>query len=294
MDITNSQNNTFDSIKKINVIGEEYWEARELMLLLGYKKWENFEKVIDKAKQSLKSLQIDPINHFPEARKTIKMPKGAEKIIANYNLTRYACYLIAQNGNSKKIEIAQAQSYFAQQSRRQEINEQIGNDLKRLENRVKLTTSRKKLREEVYTRGIDTGPKFAKLEDSINIGLYKKRTVDVKRLKQIDKNQPLDDHVSAIELAAKNLSVEMTSYNVVNKDLKGEIPINKEGFDNSNNIRNTLYLRGIIPESLPKEEDIKKLQKKYNRDQQIANKSTSEKPTKIDANGFDDAVKKIL
>jgi DNA-damage-inducible protein D len=240
---------------------EEFWFARELMPLLGYKKWETFSSVIEKAKIACLESNLSILDHFPDTRKPIVGGKGAVQNVTDYKLTRYACYLVAMNGDSRKVEIAQAQTYFATQTRRQELLQELENNQKRLENREKLTQNRKNLRQEVHARGVDSGEKFAKLEDNINIGLYTETTAGIKKVKNIPNNKPLDDYTSNIELLSKNLSMEMTKINVIKQNLNGLNPICTEAKDNATAIRETLLDRNIVPEELPIEKNIKIVQK---------------------------------
>lgn len=252
----------FEQIKNFDE-QTEFWYARELMPLLGYAKWETFSKVIQKAKIACQESSYSVSDHFPDAGKIVNAGVS-NKPLEDYKLTRYACYLIAMNGDARKPEIALAQTYFATQTRRQELSQQAENNAKRLENRAKLTENRKKLRDEVYFRGIDDNSKFAGLEDNINLGLYTKRTKAVKKQKDIPEKAPLDDYTTNVELLAKSLSMEMTKINVNQKNLLGINPIYTEGKENAGEVRKSLVARNIKPENLPAETNIKKLKtKKY-------------------------------
>lgn len=252
---------TFEQIKHSeNQI--EFWLARELMPLLGYKNWRDFNNAIEKAKISCKESKNEVLDHFEDTLKPITGGKGAIQNVQDFKLSRFACYLIAMNGDSRKSEIAFAQRYFATQTRRQELLQEEENNQKRLENRAKLTESRNRLRDEVYTRGVDDTSKFAGLEDSINLGLYTKRTKAIKKHKGIPENKPLDNYTSNVELLAKSLSMEMTKINVNQKNLLGVEPIYTEGKENACELRKSLSVRGIKPESLPAETDIAKIKAK--------------------------------
>jgi len=251
----NNQQQTFEQIKHTEN-GTEFWLARELMPLLGYKYWQDFDKLVQKTKETDFEDQNDHIRHSP---KKVLLGSGATRETTDYQLSRFACYKIAMLG--KTAECVQARTYFATQTRRQELLQEAENNQKRLENREKLTVSRKKLRDEVYTRGIDTSNKFASLEDNINLGLYTKTTKAVKKQKNIPDNKPLDDFTSNVELLSKSLSMEMTKINVNNKNLLGLNPICQEGKENADEIRKSLLARSIIPEQLPAEPNIQDVKK---------------------------------
>src|SRR3989338_4604440 len=242
--------------------GVEFWFARDLQKLLGYDKWENFEKVIEKAKESCKNSNLDVDDHFPEVGKTISMPKGATKEIADYMLTRYACYLIAQNGDPRKEEIAFAQSYFAVQTRKQELVEQRIKLQERFEARNKLTASETELSKLIYERGVDDKG-FARIRSKGDEALFVGS--DTKQMKEklgVPQRRPLADFLPTVTIAAKNFATEITNFNVKNSYLQGEGKITNEHIKNNKEMRRVLAKNKIIPEHLPPEEDIKKLQKR--------------------------------
>jgi len=245
--------------------GIECWSARDLQILLGYSKWENFQKVIEKAKDACKNVgeQID--YHFPDIRKTIPMPKGAEKEIDDTLLTRYACYLIAQNGDSRKEEISFAQNYFAVQTRRAELVEQRLLEFERVKAREKLSQTEKQLSGVLYERGVDSQG-FAIIRSKGDQALFRLNTQMLKKKMGVPDNRPVADFLPTISIKAKDLAAEMTGLNVQSKDLKGQSKIEKEHIDNNLAVRNMLTNRGIIPENLPPSEDIKKLQRKLDSD----------------------------
>lgn len=245
--------------------GVECWSARELQDLLGYSKWENFEKVIIKAKDACKNAgeQID--YHFPDIRKTIPMPKRAEKYIDDILLTRYACYLIAQNGDSRKEEISFAQNYFAVQTRRAELVEQRLLEFERVKAREKLSQTEKQLSGIIYERGVDSQG-FATIRSKGDQALFRINTQMLKKKMGIPDSRPVADFLPTISIKAKDLAAEMTGLNVQSKDLKGQIRIEKEHVDNNIAVRNMLTNRGIVPENLPPAEDVKKLQRKLDGD----------------------------
>jgi len=241
--------------------GIECWSARELQSLLGYSKWENFEKVIQKAKEACKNAGEDISDHFPDVRKVIEAGKGAQQLINDVALTRYACYLIAQNGDPRKSEIAFAQNYFAVQTRRAEIIEQRMLDFERVKAREKLSQTEKQLSGIIYERGVDNQG-FAIIRSKGDQALFRLSTQQLKKKMQIPDSRPLADFLPTISIKAKDLAAEMTSLNVQNKDLQGHNPIEKEHIDNSSAVRKTLMDRGIYLENLPAAEDVKKVQRK--------------------------------
>lgn len=246
--------------------GIECWSARELQKLLGYSKWENFEKVIEKAKDACRNAGEEVSNHFPDIRKTIPMPKGAEKEIDDILLTRYACYLIGQNGDSRKEEISFAQNYFAVQTRRAELVEKRLLEYERVKAREKLSQTEKQLSGVLYERGVD-GQGFAIIRSKGDQALFRLSTIQLKNKMGIPDNRPVADFLPTISIKAKDLAAEMTGLNVQSKDLKGQGKIEKEHIDNNLAVREMLTKRGIVPENLPPAEDVKKLERKLNADE---------------------------
>jgi DNA-damage-inducible protein D len=256
--------------------GIECWSARELQVLLGYSKWENFEKVIQKAKDACKNAGEEIDYHFPDVRKTIPMPKGAEKEIDDILLTRYACYLIAQNGDSRKQEIAFAQNYFAVQTRRAELVEQRLLEYERVKAREKLSQTEKQLSGILYERGVDSQG-FAIIRSKGDQALFRLNTQMLKRKMGVPDNRPVADFLPTIAIKAKDLAAEMTGLNVQNKDLKGQSKIEKEHVDNNVAVRDMLTQRGIVPENLPPAEDVKKLQRKLDSEEKKVLKGAKKK-----------------
>lgn len=241
--------------------GVECWSARELQKLLGYTKWENFEKVIKKAKDACSNAGEDANNHFPDIRKVIEAGKGAQHTIDDIALTRYACYLIAQNGDSRKEEIAFAQNYFAVQTRRAEVIEQRLLEFERVKAREKLSQTEKQLSGILYERGVDNVG-FGIIRSKGDQALFKLTTVQLKKKMGVPDNRPVADFLPTISIKAKDLAAEMTGLNVQSKDLKGQSRIESEHIANNTAVRNMLTQRGIIPENLPPADDVKKVQRK--------------------------------
>lgn len=258
--------------------GIECWSARELQKLLGYSKWENFEKVIKKAKDACANAGEDINNHFPDVGKVIEAGKGAQHSIDDIALTRYACYLIAQNGDSRKEEIAFAQNYFAVQTRRSEIIEQRLLEFERVKAREKLSQTEKQLSGILFERGVDSKG-FGLIRSKGDQALFRLSTLQLKKKMGIPDNRPVADFLPTISIKAKDLAAEMTGLNVQSKDLKGQNRIENEHVENNKAVRQMLTQRGIIPENLPTAEDVKKIQRKLDSDDKKVLKE-SKKPKK--------------
>lgn len=241
--------------------GVECWSARELQILLGYSKWENFEKVIQKAKDACKNAGELIENHFPDIRKMVEIGSKTERCVEDIALTRYACYLIAQNGDSRKEEIAFAQNYFAVQTRRAELVELRILEFERVKAREKLSQTEKQLSGILYERGVDNQG-FAIIRSKGDRALFRLNTQMLKRKMGVPDSRPVADFLPTISIKAKDLAAEMTGLNVQSKDLKGQSKIEEEHIDNNLAVRNMLTQRGIVPENLPPAEDVKKLQRK--------------------------------
>jgi DNA-damage-inducible protein D len=241
--------------------GIECWSARELQVLLGYTKWENFTKVIDKAKASCRQAGIEIADHFPDVRKVIEAGKGAKHEIEDILLTRYACYLIAQNGDPRKSEIAFAQSYFAVQTRRVELIEQRILDTERVKARTKLAEAEKALSGVLYERGVDDKG-FAVIRSKGDQALFHLFTAQLKRKMGVPENRPVADFLPTVSIFAKGLAAEMTNTNVQSKDLHGQQPIETEHIGNNTAVRQMLLQRGIVPENLPPAEDVRKTERR--------------------------------
>lgn len=239
----------------------ECWSARNLQRLLGYSKWENFEKVIQKAKEACKNAGLIIEDHFPDIGKMVEIGSKTERQINDIALTRYACYLIAQNGDSKKPKIAFAQNYFAVQTRRAEIIEKRLLEYERVQAREKLSQTEKQLSGILYERGVDSQG-FALIRSKGDQALFKTNTQLLKKKMNVPGNRPVADFLPTISIKAKDLAAEMTGINVQTKDLTGQSKIEKEHIDNNLAVRDMLTNRGIIPENLAPAEDVNKVKRK--------------------------------
>ncbi|MBP9890142.1 MAG: DNA damage-inducible protein D [Leptospiraceae bacterium] len=259
----------------------ECWRARELQEILGYSKWDNFLNVIDKSKQSCKNAGLDIADHFADIGKMVGLGSGSQREIEDIALTRYACYLIAQNGDPAKSEVAFAQTYFAVQTRKQEVIEKRLLDVERVIAREKLSKSEKKLSGLLYERGVDEKG-FAIIRskgDAALFGGY--NTNEMKRKLSVPDNRPLADFLPTLTIKAKDFATELTSHNVTEKELKGSDRISKEHVDNNKAVRKILLERGVKPESLPPSEDVKKVKQRLDKeDKKITKKKAVVKKIK--------------
>ena len=277
----NEYKSRFDTIAKHieddNGDTMEVWYARELQNVLGYARWENFVVAINRAMESCKTQNINIDDHFREVTKMVVLGSNAERSVKDFMLTRYACYLIAQNGDPKKEEIAFAQSYFAVQTRNAELIDERLQLLSRLETRERLRCSEKQLSQNIYQRGVDDKG-FGRIRSKGDTALF--GGVNTEQMKQRlgVKNGALADHLPTLTIAAKNLATEMTNYNVEQKDLQGEMPITTEHIQNNQSVRGMLLQRGIRPEELPAAEDIKKVERRVAREEKQLEKNTQKLP----------------
>ena len=285
MDIQKIQQykSAFDQIAKVvkdddgNSI--EVWYARELQEVLGYARWENFVTAVGRAIESCKTLGINVDDHFREVTKMIALAKGAQREVQDFMLTRYACYLIAQNGDPKKEEIAFAQSYFAVQTRKAELIEERLDEIARLNTRERLRTSEKQLSRNIFQRGVDDRG-FGRIRSKGDQALFGGLTTEQMKKRLGIKSGALADRLPTLTIAAKNLATEMTNYNVEQKDLYGEMDITAEHVQNNRSVRGMLGQRGIKPESLPPAEDIKKVERRVAKDEKEMQKETQKLPKK--------------
>ena len=258
--------------------GIEYWLARELQELLEYTQWRNFENVIAKAKIACEKSGNAISDHFADVSKKVQLGSGATKDVPDFMLTRYACYLIAQNGDPKKEQIAFAQSYFAIQTRKQELLEERIQLMERLQAREKLAATETELSKNIFERGVDNKG-FAIIRSKGDWAMFGGlNTSDMKRKLGIKDNRPLADFLPTITITAKQLATEITNFNVKKNDLKGEGHITHEHVKNNKDVRGLLGKSGIKPEELPAEEDIKKLERRVKSlDKEIAKKNLKKK-----------------
>lgn len=248
--------------------GVEYWLARELQVLLGYKEWRNFDLVIDKAKVACQNAGQGVTDHFVDVNKMIEVGKTAEREVSDIALTRYACYLIAQNGDPRKDAVAFAMTYFAVQTRKQELIEVRMAEWERLRAREKLTLSQKELSGVLFERGIDS-PGFSRILSRGDAALFGGLTTqDMKHRLAVPDSRPLADFLPTITIKAKDFANEITNTQVKQQDLHGESGITREHVKNNRDVRKLLTQRDIVPEDLPAAEDAKKLERRLKSEAQ--------------------------
>ena len=245
----------------IEVDGVECWSARDLQPLLGYSKWENFFKVIEKAKEACRNTGNSDADHFPDVGKMVGIGSGTERKVDDMLLTRYACYLVAQNGDPRKEQIAFAQTYFAIQTRKAELIEQRLLEIERVRARTKLQETEKHLSGVLYEHGVDSKG-FAMIRSKGDQALFHLDTSQMKRKLGVPANRPVADFLPTISIKAKDFAAEMTHVNVQQKALYGESEISREHVDNNAAVRQMMIERGIVPENLPPAEDVKKVERR--------------------------------
>lgn len=259
----------------------ECWSARELQDILGYSKWSNFQKVIEKAKEAAQNVGESVSNHFADVGKMVEIGSDSKRQIKDVTLTRYACYLIAQNGDAAKNEIAFAQTYFAVQTRKQEIIEQRLLDIARLTARERLSQSEKKLSAIIFERSV-TDNDFALIRSKGDAALFGGlTTADMKRKLQVPTNRPLADFLPTLTIRAKDFATELTSHNVLEKDLFGESAISQEHIDNNLATREILLKRGVKPENLPPAEDVHKVKRRLNKEEKKTLQNSQKLPNQL-------------
>ena len=242
--------------------GIEFCYARDLMILLGYERWENFSKVVEKAKKACENSGVPVHDHFRDVTKMVSIGSGAERPVSDTMMTRYACYLAAQNADPAKAQVAFAQTYFALQTRKQEQLEGRLALQSRLDARQKLRESETALSKNIYERGVDEQG-FGRIRSQGDAALFGGKTTQaMKRHLSVPDARPLADFLPTVTIAAKNLATEITNHNVNQHDLQGERAIASEHVQNNRSVRDMLGQRGIRPEQLPAAEDLKKLERR--------------------------------
>jgi DNA-damage-inducible protein D len=257
----------FESIvRTVEKTGMEFWLARDLQEVLGYSRWENFFKVIEKAITASENSGCEASDHFREVTKMVQIGSGTEREVDDIALTRYACYLIAQNGDAKKTEIAFAQTYFAVQTRKQEIIVKRIAEEERLSARKKLSFSEKELSGIIFERVKDE-KSFARIRskgDKALFGGYSTQEMKIKL--KVAKGRALADFLPTITIKAKDFANEITNFNIKKDNLDTETAITKEHVRNNQDVRKLLTDRNIKPEELPPAEDIKKVERRVKKD----------------------------
>jgi DNA-damage-inducible protein D len=268
---------TFEGHAQKTESGVEYWLARDLQVLLGYSEWRNFVAVIEKAKAACKGSNYLIPDHFVDVNKMVGIGSGSQREIDDIMLTRYACYLIAQNGDPKKQEIAFAQTYFAIQTRRAELIDQRLLEAERISARKKLSLAEKELSDVIFEQ---TGgnQNFALIRSKGDQALFSKSTQQMKAQWKVPDSRPLADFAPTIILKAKDFAAEITIFNARQHKMASESAISKEHITNNSAVRMTLLERGIRPEKLPPAEDVKKVERRLDSDK----KKSLQHPDRLD------------
>ncbi len=271
--LINSLTNSFEEASYKTDEGIEFWYARDLQHLLGYTKWDNFKNVINKAKTACEMSGHDISDHFADVGKMVVIGSGAKKEIDDIMLTRYACYLIAQNGDSKKEQIAFAQTYFAIQTRKAEIIEQRILETERVQARAKLTQTEKELSKVIYEQ-TNSDKNFGIIRSKGDKALFNRTTAQMKAKWNVPENKPLADFMPTLLLKAKDFATEITIYNAKQHKMNTETQISNEHIKNNKAVRNTLISRGIKPEDVKPEEDIKKVERRLKNETKKIDKNS--------------------
>jgi DNA-damage-inducible protein D len=276
-DVIHSLTDSFESHAQQTEGGVEFWLARDLQHLLGYSEWRNFTAVISKAKTACEVSGHAISDHFVDVNKMVDLGSGSQREVDDIMLTRYACYLVAQNGDSRKQEIAFAQTYFAVQTRKAELIEQRLLEAERISARKKLSTTEKELSEVIYEQ---TGgnQNFALIRSKGDQALFGKTTQAMKAHWKVPDHRPLADFAPTIILKAKDFATEITIFNARQHQMDSEGDISREHVTNNQAVRKTLIERGIRPEHLPASEDVRKVERRI----ATADKKSLKNPDALD------------
>jgi DNA-damage-inducible protein D len=272
------QQNLEALVQRTDAEGIEFWFARDLQVHLGYARWENFQTAIQRAIESCETSGHEAKDHFRGVTKMVDIGSASKRPVDDFMLTRYACYLIAQNGDPRKPEIAFAQNYFALQTRKQELIDDRMHLQARMEARERLKESEKALSQNIFERGVDDSG-FGRIRSQGDKALFGGNTTQAMKDKYgIVKDRPLADFLPTLTIAAKNLATEMTNHNVEQANLQGERAITREHVQNNVSVRDMLGQRGIKPESLPAEEDLKKIERRVKSEEKKLAQNTKKLP----------------